>query len=58
MRRIFADAAYYVGLLLKHDDLHEAALATGIKLARIPFVTTDAVLVEVLGFASNKGAGL
>jgi predicted nucleic acid-binding protein len=58
MRRIFADAAYYVGLLLKHDDLHDAAAAKGVELAANPCVTTDAVLVEVLAFTSNKGAAL
>lgn len=58
MRRIFADAAYYVGLLLKHDDLHDAAVARGDELAAAQFLTTDAVLVEVLAFTSNRGAGL
>lgn len=57
MTSVFVDAAFYVGLILRDDDLHVAALAIGNKLRTTSKVTTDAVLVEVLAFASGRGGG-
>jgi predicted nucleic acid-binding protein len=57
MTSVFADAAHYVALILRRDGLHAAALTVGNRLRATPKVTTDAVLVEVLAFASNRGAG-
>jgi len=57
MTSVFADAAYYVGLILRRDELHTTALAVGNRLRATRKVTRDAVLVEVLAFASNRGVG-
>lgn len=56
MRRIFVDAAYYIGLLLEEDDLHQSAARVGLAVDSVPQVTTDSVLVEVLAYMSSRGA--
>ena len=52
MRRVFADAAYWIGLFNPKDDLHEAAVAASQGLVKTRLVTSEMVLTEVLnGFA-------
>ena len=55
-RPIFADAAYFIALLLEDDDLHARALARGIEFDGEPLLTTDAVLVEVFASVSRRGS--
>ena len=58
MRLIFVDSAHYVAALSIDDDLHAHALAVAAELsgdASVQFITTDAVLVEVLAFYSRFG---
>jgi predicted nucleic acid-binding protein len=53
--RIFVDAAYYIGILLEEDELHDRALAIGRELDEFARVTTDSVLAEVLAYFSRRG---
>ena len=55
MRRVFADAAHYIAILIPSDDLHDRALTVANGLGDAEIVTTDAVLVEVLAFVSELG---
>lgn len=59
MRLVFVDSAHYVAVLSIDDTLHVRALAISAELsaaADVQFVTTDAVLVEVLAYYSRFGA--
>src|SRR5690349_16510316 len=55
MRRVFADAYYWVALLNDQDQGHAAALAAGRTLQGVVLVTTDEVLTEVLAYFSKQG---
>ena len=57
MRPIFADTAYYVGLLMEDDDLHASAMEVSRRVESREAVTIDVVLMELLAFVSNRGAG-
>ena len=48
MRKVFADANYWIGLLNPRDQLHPIALAASRKLGKTRLVTSEMVLVEVL----------
>src|SRR5437868_3009355 len=48
MRRIFADALYWIALLHRKDQWHHAALQASRTVAGCHLVTTDEVLTEVL----------
>jgi uncharacterized protein len=51
MTAIFADTSYWIALIDLDDSAHERALElTTSKLAHIPIITTDEVLVEYLTF--------
>jgi predicted nucleic acid-binding protein len=56
MNVVFADTAYWIALLDRSDNLHEAAAAASIKL--IPFIvaTTDEVFAEFLTFFAGQGS--
>ena len=56
MEIAFADAAYYIGLLLPNDELHDTALRRKEELQDALVVTHDGVLVEVLAHVSQMGA--
>ena len=55
MPTVFADTAYYVAVLVEHDELHDRAVAFDAESASQRTVTTDAVLVEVLAYFSRRG---
>lgn len=55
MTRIFADACYWIALLHRNDQLHEAAIDAQKHLKNAHVVTTDEVLAEVLNFFSGCG---
>jgi hypothetical protein len=46
--KIFVDTVHYVAVLVPDDDLHDRALITANSLLGVEFVTSDAVLIEVL----------
>jgi predicted nucleic acid-binding protein len=55
MRKVFADAYYWVALLNPADKGHAAARAISETLRGIDVVTTDDVLTEVLAYFSERG---
>jgi predicted nucleic acid-binding protein len=46
MNRVFADAFYFIAILNEHDQDHDRVLEIA-SLLRVPFVTTEYILVEV-----------
>ncbi len=55
MRRVFADAQYWVALIHDQDQSHTAAEAISRTLQGVSLVTTEEVLSEVLAFFSERG---
>jgi uncharacterized protein len=58
MRRIFADAQYWVALLNDKDQSHATARAASRALQGVTIVTTEEALTEVLAFFSARGQRL
>jgi predicted nucleic acid-binding protein len=58
MRRIFADTLYWVALLHRKDQWHQAALQVSRTLAGCHLVMTDEVLTEVLAAFCEAGRSL
>lgn len=54
MPKLYADAAYYIALLVRRDRLHEPAVALSATLESVATVTSDPVLVEVLAYVSKR----
>ena len=50
MPQIFADTSYFIATINPRDTLHDAAKGVGRTLSRHHFLTTDAVLAELLGY--------
>ena len=55
MPRVFVDALHYIAVLVPSDDLHDKAMRVAGERMAARFVTTDAVLTEVLTFVANRG---
>ncbi len=55
MKRVLADAQYFVALINAKDQDHPAALAISQTLQGVTIVTTDEALTEVLAFFSERG---
>jgi predicted nucleic acid-binding protein len=55
VRSVFVDANHYIAIILPFDDLHERALEVAESLTDATFVTTDAVLLEVLAYVAGRG---
>jgi predicted nucleic acid-binding protein len=55
MRRIFADAVYWVALAHRKDQWHQKAVQVSQQLGQVILVTTDEVLNEFLAFFSAYG---
>lgn len=55
MPRFFADAVYLIALLFPTDDLHPRAMAIASAPGEKSYVTIDAILVEVLAYAAERG---
>lgn len=55
MRRVFADAHYWVAILNDQDQSHTAAQAAGQALQGVPIITTEEALTEMLAFFSERG---
>lgn len=56
MKIIFADTGYWIAVLNPKDDLHLPARAVSKKLGPCRIVTSEMVLVELLGSFSKYGA--
>lgn len=55
MRRVFADAGYWIALLNPKDGLHMKAAEVSAALGRARIVTSEMVLTEVLNAFAGKG---
>ena len=58
MKKVFADAAYFIAQLNPREQLHSRARAVSSQLGQARFVTTEMVLTEVLAFYADKGLRL
>jgi predicted nucleic acid-binding protein len=58
MRRVFADAGYWIALLNPKDSLHAKAVSVSAELGRTGVVTSEMVLTEVLNALAGKGGSL
>jgi predicted nucleic acid-binding protein len=58
MRRVFADAGYWIALLNPKDSLHVKAREISATLGRVRTVTSEMVLTEVLNAFASKGEPL
>ena len=55
MKKVFADAQYFVALLNDKDQSHPAAQAISQALQGVTVVTTEEALNEVLAFFAERG---
>jgi len=55
MKKVFADAQYFVALINDKDQSHPAALAISQTLQGVTLVTTEEALNEVLAFFAERG---
>ncbi len=55
MKKVFADAHYWVAILNDQDQSHAAAQAISQTLHAVPILTTDEVLTEVLAHFAERG---
>jgi uncharacterized protein len=55
MRRVFADAVYWVALASPHDQWHTQAIAATRSLGTAQILTTEEVFVEFLAHFSGYG---
>ncbi|MBV8556003.1 MAG: PIN domain-containing protein [Planctomycetaceae bacterium] len=55
MKKVFADAQYFVALLNDKDQSYPAALAISQALQGVTLVTTEETLNEVLAFFAERG---
>lgn len=58
MRQLFADTAFYIALLDPHDQHHAKAKKLAQAESKSLLITSEFVLIEVLSFFSELGAGL
>ncbi len=58
MRRVFADAQYWVAILNDQDQSHAAARAISLTLQGVTIVTTEEVITEVFAFFCERGQRL
>ena len=56
MRRVFVDTFYWVAVTDRSDNWHSRAIDAGRRLASVPLVTTESVLIEFVNFFSSYGA--
>ncbi len=55
MKRVFADANYWIAICNKHDMLHQKAKEVSQSLGKVRLVTSEPVLIEVLNGLGGKG---
>ncbi len=55
MKKLFADAQYFVALINDKDQSHPAALAISQTLQGVTVVTTEEALNEVLAYFAERG---
>lgn len=55
MNLVFADSQYYIGILHTRDQWHRQAVEAASLVSNLRYITTEAVLSEVLAFFSDFG---
>jgi uncharacterized protein len=55
MKKVYADAQYFVALINDKDQSHPAALAASQALHGVTLVTTEEALTEVLAYFAERG---
>ncbi len=55
MKKVYAEAQYFVALINDKDQSHSAALVASQALHGVTVVTTDEALTEVLAFFAERG---
>ncbi len=55
MRKIFADTVYWVALINLEDQWRSNILKASKRVANVPIVTSDEVLVETLNYFAESG---
>jgi uncharacterized protein len=58
MRRLFADAVYWIAFANPKDQWHARVVQTMRSLGQVSLVTTDEVLDEFLAYYSGYGSAL
>ena len=58
MKKVFADADYWIALLNPREQLHVRAKSVSQSLGQVGIITSEMVLTEVLAFYSNKEPAL
>src|SRR4051812_20126130 len=56
MKRVFADAGYWIALLNPADALHDTATQASGTFGRTRIITSELVLAEVLNAFARKGS--
>ncbi len=55
MPMLFADACYWIALLLERDALHETAIRLAVETSGVQIVTTEMVLAETMNSVGRFG---
>jgi predicted nucleic acid-binding protein len=58
VKKVFADAGYWVAVINLHDDLHNKAIRISSSLSPHLIVTSEMALCEVAAYFSDKGPRL
>jgi hypothetical protein len=58
VKKVFADAGYWVAVINLHDDLHDKAIRISSSLSPYLIVTSEMALCEVATYFSDKGPRL
>ena len=58
MTQVFADTAYWIAILNRHDQLHSIAVQLSRKLQPSQIVTTELVLIELLNDFGSRNSNL
>lgn len=58
MKKVFADAGYWIAVVNPHEDLHNRALQVSGSLGPHMIVTSEMMLAEVAAYFSDKGPRL
>jgi predicted nucleic acid-binding protein len=52
---VFADTAYWIAIVDRHQSLHQRAVDVSRTINLTPIITSDAVLIEFLNFFCERG---
>lgn len=57
MKKLFADANYWVAVLNPKDDLHNLAMSTSTMIAKCQIITSEFVLIEMMKLMLHENRG-